>query len=120
MKRLSDYQGDQAIELWADLLDPISEILTDTEVANVVRSGQAPIVIAKTILKSHKKEACEILLRIDPEPIDGLNVIMRLVNILAEIGQRSELKSFFGYAGQERAENESSGSVTESTEAGEN
>ena len=31
MKRLSDYQGEEAIELWADLLDPISDILTDKE-----------------------------------------------------------------------------------------
>ena len=120
MKRLSDYQNDQAIELWADLLDPISEILTDIEVAQVTKSGQPPIVIAKTILKKHKDKAVQILLRIDPEPLDGLNLIVRLVSILAEIGKSSELKSFFGYAAQEKVESVSSGSATESIEAEEN
>lgn len=118
MKRLSDYQGEDAIELWADLLDPISDILTDAEVAKVVKSGQPPISIAKTILKNHKESAAQVLLRIDPEPLDGLNIIMRLVVILSEIGQRSELRAFFGYA--EQARSEYSGSVTESTEANEN
>ena len=119
MKRLSDYQGEEAIDLWADLLDPISVILTDTEVANLSKLGCPPIIIAKQILKSHKKEATEVLLRIDPEPLDGLNIIMRLVGILAEIGEHSDLKSFFGYAVQEKV-SESSGSATENTEASEN
>lgn len=120
MKRLSDYTGDQAIELWADLLDPISEILTDKEVAEVTKKGEAPITIAKTILKKHKVAAADILLRIDPEPLDGLNFIMRLVAIISEIGQRDDVKAFFGYPAQENQQSESSGSVTESTEAGEN
>ena len=117
MKRLSDYQGEEALELWSDLLDPISDILTDTEVAQETKAGNPPIVIAKTILKKHKEAALKILLRIDPEPLDGLNIIMRLVALLAEIGGRSELKSFFGYAAQENVESESSGLATESTEA---
>lgn len=120
MKRLSDYKGDEAIELWADLLDPISDILTDKEVAKVTQKGEAPIKIAKTILKNHKSEAADILLRIDPEPLDGFNFIMRLVNLIAEIGENNEIKSFFGYAAQEKAENKSSGSAMESTEAKEN
>ncbi len=120
MKRLSDYQGEEAIELWADLLDPISDILTDTQVAQETKAGKPPIVIAKTILKNHKDAAVKILLRIDPEPLDGLNIIIRLVALIAEIGGRSELKSFFGYAGQEIMENESSGLAMENTEAEEN
>ncbi len=120
MKRLSDYKGDEAIELWADLLDPISEILTDKEIAFATRQGLAPIKIAKLILKNHKTEAADILLRVDPEPLDGFNFIMRLVNLIAEIGENEEIKSFFGYAAQEKAENGSGGSAMESTEAKEN
>lgn len=120
MKRLSDYQGEEAIELWADLLDPISDILTDTEVAQETKAGKPPIVIAKIILKRHKEAAEQILLRIDPEPLNGLNIIIRLVALLAEIGSRDELKSFFGYAAQVKEKNTSSGLATESTEAEEN
>lgn len=120
MKRLSDYQNEEAIDLWSDLLDPISEILTDKEVHKVVKSGSAPIVIAKEILKRHKKEAEEILLRVDPEPLNGLNVVIRLVALLAEIGQRDDLKAFFGYAAQEKQQSESITSVMENTGVEEN
>lgn len=116
MKKLSDYHGDEAIELWADMLDPLSKILEDDKIKNIVRSGKPKLLIAKEILKKHKKEALEIMLRIDPTPIDGLNVVLRLVNILTDIGSNEEIKGFFGYAEQEKTGKGSSGSVTESIE----
>lgn len=117
MKKLSDFKGEEAIELWTDLLDPLTEILTDEKVKEVVQSGKAPIVIAKEVLKSHAKEAVEILTRIDPEPITGLNVITRLVAVIADIGSDPEVKSFFGFAEQVQTDSESSGLPTEITEA---
>ena len=121
MKKLSDYSGDEAIELWADLLEPLNGILGDEKVREVVTSGKSRLIIAKEILKTHKKEATEILLRVDPEPINGLNIILRLIALLADIGQNDEIKSFFGYAVQTQAtEEESSGFATESTEEKEN
>lgn len=114
MKRLSDYKGEEAIELWGDLLEPLTKIISDKEIANTIKSGKPKILIAKTILANHKKEATEILLRIDPTPIDGLNIVLRLGSIISEIGESDELKTFFGFA--EQANNESSGSVTVNTE----
>jgi len=116
MKKLSDYTGDDAIELWADLLEPLSTILTDENVRDVIQSGDSRLNIAKTILKSHKKEAVTILLRIDPEPINGLNIILRLIALLADIGENEEIKSFFGYAAQVKKDDGSSGFVMENTE----
>ena len=116
MKGLSDYKGDEAIELWADLLEPISEILGDDKIAKVVKSGASKMKIAGEILKKHRKEAEEIMLRIDPEPIDGLNIIVRLMSIIVEIGNREDIRSFFGYAEQAQTDGESSTSATESTE----
>ena len=115
MKKLSDYKDDEAIELWADLLDPLASILGDEKIQKIVKSGKSKMVIAKEILTSHKKEALEIMLRIDPEPIDGLNIVLRLVGILTDIGQNEEIKSFFGFAEQAKMEKGSSGSVTENT-----
>lgn len=116
MKKLSDYKGDEAIELWVDLLEPMTDILSDGKVADVVRSGKPKMLIAKEILKSHSEEAKQILLLIDPTPIDGLNIIIRLVALLSDIGENEEVKGFFGYAEQATMNEESSGSVTESTE----
>ncbi|MBR4760299.1 MAG: hypothetical protein IK078_09165 [Lachnospiraceae bacterium] len=115
MKKLSDYKGEDAIELWADLLEPLTNILGDPKIAAVVQSGQPKMMIAKAIMSEHKAEAEEILLRIDPEPLDGLNIIVRLVSVIVEIGQREEIRGFFGYAAQEKTESASSGSATVNT-----
>ena len=116
MKKLSDYKNDEAIELWADLLEPMNTILSNEEVRAVIQSGQSKLVIAKSILKTCNKEAEQILLTIDPTPIDGMNLVLRLVALLADIGQNEEIKGFFGYAEQEQTEKESGGLPTENTE----
>lgn len=115
MKKFSDYKGDEAIELWADLLEPLNSILNDEDTRKAIAEGKSKLVIAKAILKNSKKEAVEIMLRIDPEPIDGLNIILRLISLLADIGSNEEIRSFFGFAEAVKMESESSGSATEST-----
>lgn len=120
MKRLSDFKGEDALDLWADLLDPLSNILSDQKVAAVVRSGRSKIDIAKTILQEHKKDAAEILQRIDDEPLNGFNIVTRLIAVLADIGENEDVKAFFGYAAQAQKESASSGSAMENTEAKEN
>lgn len=120
MKRLSDYKGEEAIELWGDLLDSITKILGDKDIAKSLNSGKPKMLIAGDILKSHKKEAKEILLRIDPEPLNGLNIVLRLVNILIELGENETVRSFFESAEQAKRENTSSGFVMVNTEEKEN
>lgn len=123
MKKLSDYKGEDAIELWGDLLDPVIAIIGDKKVTDLIknRDGHTMMQLAQKIVKWHSKEILHVFKTIDPdEEIDGLSVIMRLTNILAEIGTNAELRSFFGFAGQEIMENESTGSATENTEDGNN
>ena len=117
MKKFSDYQGEEAIELWADLLEPIALILADKEIKNSYQSGEPKLLIAKKIINLHKAEAVSILTRIDPTPINGLNLITRLLNILSEIEETDELKDFFDTGEQAKTEKESSGSVTANTGA---
>lgn len=113
MKKLSDYKDEAAIDLWADLLENASVIFTDPKVKAVANGSK--IELAKTMLKLHKKEVCEMLLTIDDEPINGLNILIRLVSILNEIGEDPELRDFFGLQGR-KEEQESSGSATENIE----
>lgn len=117
MKKLSDYKGEDAIELWAELIDPLTVILSDPKIKKAMDSGKTKLDIAKVVLKLHKKEALEILQKIDPAPVDGLNVVFRLVALLADIGQNEEITSFFGYAGQVKTDSASSGSATVNIEA---
>lgn len=116
MKKLSDYKGNDAIELWADLLEPLSKIFTDKSIVTAVRSGQSKLKIAQEIIKNHAQDAVAILLRIDDEPIDGLNIVIRLVELITEIGQNDDCKRFFGFAAET---SKHSGEPMENTQASE-
>jgi predicted ribonuclease YlaK len=126
MKRLSDHKGEEAFDLWVDVLDLVTEMFEDKELlADVKRaqeeeSSKAKVVIAKGILKRHKAEAIKILLRIDPTPLDGLNIVTRLMAVIMELGESEEVKSFFASAAQEEMEEKSSGSPTGTTEGAKN
>lgn len=117
MKKLSDYKDEEAIEIWGDLLDPMTRILADPSVARTMRSGKAPFIIAKEIIKTHKDEAKEIILRIDPTPIDGVNFAARIASIVMDFLHNDALKDFFVSAGQAKMEEEPTGYATENTEA---
>ena len=116
MKKLSDYKGEEAINLWANLLEPFTTILSDENVANAIRTKKAPLIIAGEILKKYQSEAIQILNCIDDSPIDGLNIVVRLVGLLVEIGSNEEIRNFFGFAEQGKTAKGFSGSVTENTE----
>lgn len=119
MKKLSDYQGEEAIDLWAELIEPISVIVSDSEIAKIAKGNISRATLAKEILKRHKKEATEILLAIDNEPINAINIVLRTISLLNEISQYDEIMDFFALSGQKIAE-ESSGSVTENIKGNEN
>lgn len=116
MRKLSDYKGEEAIELWADLLEPLTVILQDVELINGMKEGKPKLILAKIMLKNHSAEVYEMLERIDPEPLDGLNILVRLISLLSEMAENESVSAFFGFAGLAKTDSESSGSVTEITE----
>lgn len=116
MKKLSDYKGEEAIELWADLLDPFIEIVGDPKISGMLRARKAPIVIAKEILKTYKEQAIQILLRIDDTPINGLNILFRLAGLITDIGNDPTIKSFFASSAEEKKGETPSGSAMENIE----
>lgn len=100
MKKLSDYKDDEAVVLWGELIEPIMKLIADDEVQKIYKSGKPKVLIATEILKVHPAEVSEILLRIDPTPLNGLNIVSRFIEILVEISKMPELASFFGSAEQ--------------------
>lgn len=113
MKTLSDYKDEEAIELWARLLDPFVNIFKDKDVMGMFRSKKPSILIAQELLKSHKKEASDILLAIDPTPLNGLNILVRLVAMINEMTEDETLRSFFGLSAGANKHETSSGPATE-------
>lgn len=104
MKKLSDYKDDEAFELWADLITPLTTIFKNENVKRAVESGKSQMEIAGVIVSGCKAEAKELLLRIDPTPIDGLNIVTRLITVLKEIGQNEDIKGFFASAEQDKTD----------------
>ena len=116
MKRLSDYKGEEAIELWADLLDPFVAIVGDKKIAGIIRAKKPPLEISREVLKRYKKEAEQILLTIDDTPLDGFNIIVRLIDIFNEILTNETMKRFFESQAEAKKRRKSSSSATASTE----
>ena len=117
MKKLSDYKDEAAIDLWADIIDVASPIVNDKEIRKIAQDeSKTDLELAKELLKKHKEPICDILLTIDETPINGINLLTRLIALINEIGESPEIADFFGFSGQTEIE-ESSGSATENTKA---
>ena len=117
MKKITDYKDEAAIDLWMDIIEAGASIVEDEEIKKLARDeNSSNVQLAKQMIKRHKKEVCSILLLIDETPIDGMNILIRLIDLITEIGKHPEIADFFGVQGQSET-GESSGSATENTEA---
>lgn len=120
--KLSEYKGEQALDILADIVEPAAAILADKELAELSKSGVARIKLVKPIIKNHKKEVIEILAILEgeePEQYAEKVNIFTLPAKLLELLNDPELVNLFTWQGQ-KTENETSGSATENTEADEN
>jgi len=110
MRKLSEYKDEEALELLADIMEPVTEIIIDKEVVKKFRKNKlAGIAHA---IKHHKKAVFRTL-----AALEGVNVedyhcnIVTLPKAILEIINDKELIDFFASQSQE-ADEESSGSAT--------
>lgn len=82
--KLSEIKGEQALDVLADIIEPITTICADEEISSMIKSGLPMIKTIKPIIKNHKKEIIEILAVIDGvEPEDyEVNVLTLPVKLL--------------------------------------
>lgn len=106
--KLSEIRGEAAIDALADILEPVSEILADTEFRDAVRAKKPHIELVKMALKKHKKQVIEILAVLDSEdpktyspsiltlPIKLLEVFndKELIDLFTSQDQMNQLESF--------------------------
>lgn len=117
--KLSEFKGEAALDLLADIIEPATEILADKEVSDAYKNGDKKIAVVKIIIKNHKKEVIEILAAMDGEDADDYECnVFTLPLKLLDILNDKELMEFFTSAGQTEGA-KSSGSPTENTEASE-
>lgn len=120
IKNLSDIKGDAALELVADLMDPVTEIMNDPEVKAAYRGTKGnPGTSAKAVkvaIKNHKKAVTTILALMDEEDPatyepTAMVIPVRLMQIISD----PDLKVLFTSPDQ-NSEEDTSGSVSENSE----
>ena len=112
--KLSEYQGEAALDILADLIEPAGEIMSDKEIGELFKKNRFKAI--GLAIKNHKKAVMQIMATMDGVPVDEYkcNVFTLPVKIL-ELLNDSELIRLFTYQGQTGDAN-SSGSASENTE----
>ena len=108
-------KNEKAIEVLADMFDPIIEIASDDEVKSAATSNNK-LLMVKLMLKKHSRAIFEIMAISEGIPVDKYECDMMTLPIkLLQLFSRPEFDVLFQSQGQ-KEENTSSGSATESIE----
>ena len=112
--KLSEYQGEAALDLLADLIEPVGESMSDKEIGEVFKKNRFKAI--GMAIKNHKNAVMQIMAIMDGAPVDEykFNVFTLPAKIL-ELLNDPALIQLFTYQGQTGDAN-SSGSVSENTE----
>lgn len=113
--------NEEQLELFADLLEPAAEIISDKEVAEILRGKGKPVTAVKLAIKNHKSAVIELLAALDgktPEAYSVPGPVALTAKLVAMLND-PELKDLFTLQPQKTGAG-SSGAATESTEDGAN
>lgn len=120
--RISDYKGEKALYKLAEMLEPITVIMTDEEVKNNLRKKSGRMAAVKAMISKHAHAVIEIFGILDDvdmtKDYDKYAETVTLVTLpkrLLEILNDPDLMELFYSEGQNDS-SASSGSHTESTE----
>ena len=112
--KLSEYQGEAALDILAELIEPAGEIMSDKEIGEVFKKNRFKAI--GMAIKKHKKAVIQIMATMDGVPVDEYkcNVFTLPAKIL-ELLNDPDIVQLFTYQGQ-TGDAKSSGSVSENTE----
>jgi len=116
--KLSEIKGEKALDVLADIIEPVANIMADGKVEKIYNSNQPRIKLVQHILKHNKKDVITILAILDgenPKTYAEKVTVTTLPMKLLELINDQDLIAVFRSQGQ-TAEQTSSGSVTENTE----
>ena len=115
MRKLSEINGEDAIDVIAQIIEPATEIMTDAEFRDIARKKNIPKA-ASIALKNHKRAVLQILAALDGE--DPETYCPSLVSIplkLIDLFNDPDLMSLFS-SQDHPSETQSSGPVSANTE----
>lgn len=116
MNEIKTRSNEESLDLFADLLEPVAEILADAEVKEAFESKKIRGV--KVAIKKHKAEVIQILALVDGIPVEEYKVnVLTLPLKLLELLNKPEVAELFQSQGQMNFA-ATSGSATETMEDG--
>ncbi len=105
MGRILDARGEEALDVLADLLDPITEIATDPEISGMMQTGGSATVaqFAAAVLRRHKSAVMQIMAIDDGKTAEEERGILSAVTVPARLlkllSNPAVKELFFGAAG---------------------
>lgn len=115
IRRLSDIKDEEALDVIADLLEPIVVICQNKELVKAVRSNKNKLKIAQIAIRANKKEVMEILSILSDEKEYHCSAISILNDAKTLFGDQELIDFFTSQVLTE--EQTSSASASENTEA---
>ena len=90
----------EKMELFADIMEPVTMIFADPEVIGVITRNEPPIRAVKCAIKNHKDEVIEVLARLDGVEVkdyqfDGLKVMFKMLSFINRPEVLQTLKELF-------------------------
>lgn len=119
MKKLSEYKDEEALDMLADLIDPVVDIFGDKEVANYYKGG-VKLKAVQIAIKNHKPAVINMLAILEGVPRDEYHCnLLTLPKLLLNIFNDPDLTAFFDVQSEKDSET-LSGSATENIKEEEN
>lgn len=118
--RLSDFKGEEALDVLADIIEPLTTIMSSKEVQELGKKKAPTLAYVKPMLKQ-KKEVIAILSRLDnktpEEYMKDLNLVTLPKQILELINDPEVQNLFHSQEQNPETPSASSTPATETTEA---
>lgn len=112
--KLSEYENEEALDLLADIIEPVGKIFADTKMQEL--KDKPLIELVQYVLKNYKSEIMQVLARLDNVPLEDYHCnAFTLPKKIAEFYSDAVAMDFFGSSVQSMVST-ASGSVTENTE----
>ena len=115
MKKLSEYKNRDALDKLADIIEPLGELMSDMNVADLIMANKLVPAI-KEMIKAHKTEVMQILAAMEGVPFEEFhcNVFTLPMRVLELLNDKA-LLSFFTSQAPETSQRTFSGPVTGDT-----
>lgn len=114
-----DFKGEKALEVFADLLEPATEIINDKKVKELFQKKGTPLLkVVKVAIKEHKKEVVQIMAILNDKTVEEYTNQISILTLPMEFLQlvnNPAIKELFTLQGQ-NADTMNSGSAMENTE----